>query len=171
MRELTPDNHLVEGSLWSDPERFEVSLERDYASELRVGLGSVLSFDVQGVPIELVVTSLRTVEWESFGINFFLVAEPGALDEAPHFLLAAARLEPAQETRLQDALAAQYSNVTPIRVHAILEKVQHVLERLAVGVHALGLFTVLTGLAILAGVAARPLPTAAARLRSGGLWV
>jgi putative ABC transport system permease protein len=167
MTELTPDNHLVEGTLWSDPGRLEVSLERDYARELDVGLGSLLSFDVQGVPVELVVTSLRTVDWESFGINFFLVAEPGALDEAPHFLLAAARLAPAQETRLQDELAVQFSNVTPIRVRAILEKVQRVLERLAVGVHVLGLFTALTGLAILAGVASS---TSAHRGREVALW-
>jgi len=153
MRELPRDNEIVEGALWSEPEQLEVSLERDFARDLGAKLGSKLGFDVQGVPVELVVTSIRTVEWESFGINFFLVAEPGALDGVPHFRLAAARLDVDGETRLQAALAEDFPNVTPIRVRAILEKVLAVLARLALGVRALGSFTILTGLAILAGVA------------------
>ncbi|MBM3988758.1 MAG: FtsX-like permease family protein [Planctomycetes bacterium] len=99
------------------------------------------------------MTSLRKVEWESFGINFFLVAEPGALDAAPHFRLAAARLEPQAELRLQGALAADFPNVTPIRVRPILDKVLNVVSKLALGVRVLGLFTIVSGLVILGGVA------------------
>jgi putative ABC transport system permease protein len=153
MRELPADNKIVEGQLWSDPERLEVSLEQDFANDLGAGIGSVLLFDVQGSPIELLVTSIRTVEWESFGINFFLVAEPEALEDAPHSVLIAARLEVDKEDGLQSALAARAPNVTPIAVRAILEKVLTVLEKLALAVRVLGMFTVVTGLTILAGVA------------------
>lgn len=153
MRELPKDNRVVEGALWSDPRCFELSLEQKFAEDLGVGLGDLLTFDVQGVPIELTVTSLRSVEWESFGINFFLVAEPGALDAAPHFLIAASRLEPEGELALQRALAADFPNVSPVRIRPILEKLLAIFSRLALGVRVLGLFTVVTGLTILAGVA------------------
>ena len=153
MRELTPDNKLIDGALWSDPEHLEVSLEEKFAEDLGVGLGSRIEFDVQGRRVELTVTSLRKVEWESFGINFFLVAEPGALDDAPHFRLAAARLEPEAELQLQSALADEFPNVTPIRVRPILDKILNVVSKLALGVRVLGLFTILTGLVILGGVA------------------
>lgn len=152
--ELSPDNRIVEGALWSDPERAEVSLEQEFARDLRAHVGSVLRFDVQGVPVELVVSSIRTVQWESFSINFFLVAEPGALDDAPHALLGAARVDAGEEQAFQDELARDYGNVTPIRVRSILEKVLDVLQKLSLGVRLLGGFTVAVGLAILAGVAA-----------------
>jgi putative ABC transport system permease protein len=152
--ELSPDNRIVEGALWSDPERAEVSLEQEFARDLRAHVGSVLRFDVQGVPVELVVSSIRTVQWESFSINFFLVAEPGALDDAPHALLGAARVDAGSEQAFQDQLARDYGNVTPIRVRSILEKVLDVLQKLSLGVRLLGGFTVAVGLAILAGVAA-----------------
>ena len=57
--------------------RAEVSVEEEFARDLGLGVGSKIVFDVQGVPVELAVTSLRRVRWESFGINFFLVVEPG----------------------------------------------------------------------------------------------
>ena len=154
MPALPADNVLIEGSLWSDPAAFEVSLEQDYAENLAVGLGSRLTFDVQGVPVELLVTSLRTVEWRSMGINFFLVAEPGALDEAPHMRLMAARLAPEVEDRFQSRSLARFPNVTVLRVRSLIERVTDVFERLALAVRALGLLTVVAGLAILAGVAA-----------------
>jgi putative ABC transport system permease protein len=151
--ELPADNRVVAGALWSDPERQELSIEQDFAADLGVGLRDRLAFDVQGVPMDFTVTSVRTVEWESFGINFFLMAEPGALDHAPHNVLAAARLTQPQEAELQRELARVAPNVTPIGVRAILEKVLGVLEKLALAVRVLGLFTILTGLVILAGVA------------------
>jgi putative ABC transport system permease protein len=119
------------------------------------------------VPIELVVTSLRAVEWESFGINFFLVAEPGALDRAPHSLLAAADVPREHEQRLQDRVSAALSNVTVIRVRAILEKVRRVLARAGLAVQVLGAFTALVGLVLLAGVAGLG---AARRTREAALW-
>lgn len=155
MEELPDDNEVVAGALWSDPARDEVSLEVDYAEEIGAQLGTVLTLDVAGIPIELLVTSLRTVEWRSFGINFFMVVEPGVLDRAPHARLATARLDEGDEDTLsapiQDHLAVSHPNVTLIDVRRILEKLATMLDRLATGVRALGLFTVFTGLAVLAG--------------------
>jgi len=149
--ELSEHSTLVEGELWQDPEHPEISLEEGFAEDLRVGLGSKLTFDVQGVPIDMWVTSIRTVEWESFAINFFLVAEPGVLDDAPQFRLATARLGDAGEQAVQDRLTVDYPNVTLLRIRAILEKVAGLLGRLALGIRMLGGFTILVGLVILAG--------------------
>ena len=148
---LPPDNTIVEGALWSDPQRAEVSLEADFARDIGARLGSLLRFDVQGVPIEVAVTSLRTVKWETFGINFFLVVEPGVLDEAPQFRLAVARLPKGGEQMAQDRLADSYPNVTMLQTRNILERVASVLRRIGSGVRFLGGFTVLAGIAILAG--------------------
>jgi putative ABC transport system permease protein len=97
------------------------------------------------------VTSLRTVEWERFSINFFIVVEPGALEGAPSHRIAAARLPPADELPVQERLAAAYPNVTMLRLREVLEKIVAVLERVGFAVRLLGAFTVLAGIAILAG--------------------
>ena len=150
MERLPADNQIVAGALWRDP-RPEVSLEEEFASELRVGLGSVLRFDVQGVPIELVVTSLRTVDWQTFGINFFIVVEPGVLEDAPQFRFAVAQLPKDREQLVQDLVAAGYPNVTMVKIREILEKLVAVMRRIGLGIRFLGGFTVLAGIAILAG--------------------
>ncbi len=152
LEELAPDNEVVDGSLWSDPDEFELSVELDFARQMGVQVGSRVRLDVQGVALDLVVTSLRTVEWESFGINFFLVVEPGALEGAPHFELAVARIEPPErELELQGQLARSVPNVTMLRVRPLLETLGVLVARISAGVRGLGAFTILTGLVILAG--------------------
>jgi putative ABC transport system permease protein len=151
MEVLPEDNVIVEGALWSDPDRAEVSIERDFAADLGVTVGDTVVFNVQGVPLELLVSSIRTVEWERFTINFFLVVEPGVLDEAPRFRIAAARLPGEAEIGVQDRLAEAYPNVTMLRVREVLEKIVGVLRQVGLGVRLLGAFTVVAGIAILAG--------------------
>jgi putative ABC transport system permease protein len=167
MTTLPDDNEVVAGALWSHPGRAEVSIERDFADDLGVGIGDTLTFDVQGVPIELLVSSLRTVDWERFSINFFLVVEPGVLDRAPRFRIAAARLEAAAEPPVQNRLAASYPNVTMLRLRDVLDRVVGVLEQLGNGVRMLGGFTVLAGIAILAGAVSA---SAARRSRQAALF-
>jgi len=154
MRALPPDNRIVEGALWSDPGVAEMSVEQGFARDLGARLGSVLRFDVQGVPLDFTVTSLRTLRWRSFSTNFFMVAEPGVLDDAPHFVLGALRLPTEREQALQDALAARHPNVTTLRVEGLLARLDEVLAQAALAVRVLGSFTALAGLIILAGAIA-----------------
>lgn len=151
MKDLPTDNRIIEGALWSDPDRAEVSIEQEFAGDIGVRVGSTLRFDVQGIPIDVVVTSLRTVDWQTFGINFFLVVEPGVLEQAPQQRLAVARIPRGSEQRVQDRVAAEYPNITLLRIREILEKVLKVLGRISLGIRFLGGFTVVAGVAILAG--------------------
>jgi putative ABC transport system permease protein len=167
LEKLPEDNRVTAGALWNAPGISEVSLEEEFARErLGVGLGALLTFDVQGVPIDLKVTSLRKVDWRTFGINFFFVVKPGVLEGAPQFRLMAARLPKEKEGHVQDLLARGYPNVTVIRTREILEKVADVIGRAATAVRALGLFTVAAGILLLAGAVGA---TAASRGREAAL--
>lgn len=151
MAALPEDNVIVAGELWSVPGRPEVSIEQDYAADLGVRVGDTLVLDIQGVGLELLVSSIRTVDWGRFTINFFLVVEPGVLEGAPGFRIAAARIPATAELPLQDRLAAEFPNVTMLRLREVLEKVVAILEQVGAGVRLLGGFSVLAGIAILGG--------------------
>ena len=126
-------------------------MEEEFAGDLGVSLGSVITFDIQGVEVDVRVTSIRTVDWSTFGINFFLVVEPGVLDEAPQFRIAAATLSQPRVQEVQNELSRDFPNVTVIQIREVLERVSDILGKLGLGVRTLGLLTVLAGLAILAG--------------------
>ncbi len=152
MEVLPSDNKIVSGKLWSLKGIPELSVEERFAREtLGIDVGAKLEFDIQGVPLELTVTSLRKVDWRTFGINFFWVAEPGILENAPQTRLAAARLAEGKEDRVQDLLAREYPNVTMIRTREVLVRIAGIFDKLGVAVQFLGVFSVVAGLVLLAG--------------------
>ena len=154
LEKLPAGNIIREGTLWKSVNPLEISVEAGFAKTLGAHPGSRLGFDIQGVPIEFTVTSTRSVDWKTFGINFFFVARPGSLDEAPQSRLAAARIPPDAEDRVQNRLAREFPNVTMIRVRDILEKIAAIFERLGLAVRMLGAVVMFSGLVILAGAVA-----------------
>ncbi len=61
----------------------ELSVERGLAESLGLRLGDRLTFDIGGTPVEGTITSLRSVDWDSFNVNFFVLAPPGLFDGYP----------------------------------------------------------------------------------------
>ncbi|MFT6111036.1 MAG: putative ABC transport system permease protein, partial [Planctomycetota bacterium] len=106
--------------------------------------------------------SLREVDWASFRINFFLLVEPGVMEGAPGWRLAAGRIAPEREGALQASVVERYPNISVLRIRPLLEKIAGTLGRIALAVRLLGGFTVLVGIAILAGA------VAATSLKRGG---
>jgi putative ABC transport system permease protein len=131
-----------------------VSIEEGFARDLGVDVGSTLTLDVQGVPVELTVTSLRTVDWRTLGINFFLFAEPGPLDDAPQLRVAVARVPRESLSRVQAEVVRAFPNVTVVHIRDVMDKVMVVIGNLALAVRALGAFTVVAGVIVLGGTVA-----------------
>ncbi|MYB19283.1 MAG: FtsX-like permease family protein [Holophagales bacterium] len=159
--ELPADNVILEAAgpaapprPWVDPALAEVSVEQDFAETIGVSVGSTIDLEVGGRETRITVTSLRRVDWEGFGINFFLVVEPAVLDWAPHTRLAAAWLPPEREQRIQDEIYMTYPGIAVVRIREVLEKVVDLVGDLQVGVRVLGSFTVAAALLTLAGAVA-----------------
>lgn len=131
-----------------------VSVEESFAKDINVKLGSLIELDVQGVPVELKVTSLRSVDWRTFGINFFLFAEPGPLDQAPQSRVAVAKLPNDKVSEIQLAVVKAYPNVTLIHIRDVMDKVLNILTSLSLAVRGLGLFTLAAGMIVLGGTIA-----------------
>ena len=149
-------NVLLRGRWWTagPASEAQASVEEAAARHLGVDVGSRLTFDVQGVSIEAAVTSIRRVDWQSLQTNFFVVLTPGALEGAPATWVATARVPAAAEPALQNAVVAAFPNVTAIPVRDVMERVAVVLDEIAVAVRLVALFTLGTGLVVMAGALA-----------------
>jgi putative ABC transport system permease protein len=148
---------LTRGRWWTAAEaaaRPRASVEETAARHLGVHIGSRLVFDVQGVPIEAEVTSIRRVDWQSLTTNFFVILSPGPLDGAPLTWVATARVPAGAEAALQNAVVGAFPNVTAVAVRDVLERVGAVLADIAVAVRVVALFTLGTGVMVMVGALA-----------------
>lgn len=146
---MQADNQLTGGEWWPpDTQRFEVSVEQDFGRELGVKLGDEISFDIAGEAASATVTSFRTVEWDSFRPNFFMVFSPATLKGYPASYISALYAR-AEDDRKLIEMMREFPSVTVIDLEASLQQVRDVMDKASMAVQAVFLFTLFAGLAVL----------------------
>jgi putative ABC transport system permease protein len=152
---LTDSETLVAGTftpVWTGEGPIPVSVEQDVADELEVDLGDPIVFDIQGIQVPAVVGSIRTVDWRRMQTNFFIVFPDGSLDAAPAMHVIMTRTETEEASgNVQSAVVRALPNVSAIDLSLILSTFDAIFSRIAFVARFMALFSVLTGLIVLAG--------------------
>jgi putative ABC transport system permease protein len=129
-----------------------ISVEEGLARDMHLRLGDEVDWDVQGLPVRSVVGSIRSVEWRRLEPNFFVVFPEGVLEAAPKTYLAAAHAaSPAESAKVQRAVVDAFPNVTAIDLALVVETLDGIFSKVAFAIQFMALFTVATGLIVLAG--------------------
>jgi putative ABC transport system permease protein len=128
-----------------------ISVEKDIAKDLHVGIGDEIMFDVQGVPVAGRVASLREVNWRRMQPNFFVLFPLGVLEGAPSMGVLVTRVDSsAQSGLLQRNVVRAFPNISVIDLTLILQTLDSILNKLSLVIQFMALFTVLTGILVLA---------------------
>ena len=154
--ELPSGNQITAGSWWdeADTQGLGVSLEAELASSLGIALGDQLTFNLAGREITRQVSSLRTVDWDSFQPNFFVIFDPRGMQQHSASYITSFYLPSAQADQLLP-LARQFPGVTLLPIEAILDQLRSILAQVSLAVEFVLLFVLAAGLAVvLAGLQA-----------------
>ena len=146
---------------------FEVSFERDLATDLGIALGDTVTWNVQGVPVTTVVTSLRTVNWARFEANFFVVFAPEALRRAPQQYVVVANVAAGPAiAAVQRDIVRRFPNISSLDLTLVRQTIGAIVDRVTLAIRFLGLFSLAMGVPVLFSAVAA---TRRARLREGVL--
>lgn len=126
-----------------------ISLEKRYAKRIGAKLNDILTFDVQGVEIQGIVTSIRQVKWTSFQPNFFIVFQSGVLEESPQmFLSSISGIQPDMINDLQLKIVELAPNVSMINVKQTAESALVFIDQMALALQAMAYLSIFVGLFI-----------------------
>ena len=146
---------------------FEVSFERDLASDLGVVLGDTVTWNVQGVPVTTIVTSFRTVNWARFEANFFVVFAPEALRRAPQQYVVVANVPAGPAiAAVQRDIVRRFPNISSLDLTLVRQTIGAIVDRVTLAIRFLGVFSLAMGVPVLFSAVAA---TRRARLREGVL--
>ncbi|WP_287881443.1 FtsX-like permease family protein [Aquitalea sp.] len=145
---LPEGNRLVAGQWWQDKARPQFSVEQGLARTLGIRMGDTLAFDIGGTTYRARVSSLRAVAWDSFRVNFFVLAPPSLLQQQPASWISSFRLDAAQED-FANRLVAAFPNITIIDVSAILNEVRTMVDKLTRGIEAMFVLALAAGVLVL----------------------
>jgi putative ABC transport system permease protein len=153
---LHASEELIKGEIQSlkkgSTDSVWVSISDGMQETLKVGVGDSLVFDVQGVPIKTFISGIRKVDWPQDPPNFIFVFPAGVLENAPQIWVAATRVnKPEEAVQFQQELIFGFPNVSLIDLRLILSTVDELFGKVGLVVRFLALFSIVTGLVVLAG--------------------
>jgi putative ABC transport system permease protein len=148
---LNEDNEVTAGEWWGDGGAGKPWLSADEYAVERLGLklGDRLTLDFAGQSIEFTVHNLRTVKWDTFRPNFFLLAPPGVLEDKAAAQWLTSFYLPADRRGLLRELIGAFPNVTVLDVEALMNQVRGIMDRIVRAVEFIFLFTLAAGLTVL----------------------
>ncbi|MFA6238624.1 MAG: FtsX-like permease family protein [Bacteriovorax sp.] len=131
----------------------EISLDKGYAKRLGVELDDKLVFDISGIEITGIVRSFRSVKWTSFEPNFFILFQPGILEDAPKTYLASFKVRSLEEKRaIFSKIAQKFPNVSVLEVSEILKKVTAIFDLMALAIKFIANLSLFVALVVLIAV-------------------
>jgi putative ABC transport system permease protein len=112
-----------------------------------VKLRDTITWNVQGVLIPTIVTSMRSIQWQTFAPNFFAVFDPKSLAAAPkQFAILVHASTPTAIAHLQRDVVARYPSISSLDLTLVQRTVQSVLGKVTMAVRFLALISL--GLAV-----------------------
>lgn len=157
--EIPRGSKVVEGDWWgpdySGPPL--VSFEKKLAEGLGLKIGDEVTVNVLGRDISARISNMRSVDWQSLGVNFVLVFSPNAFKGAPHTHIATlteAHDQPADDAALVKAVADAFPMITSVRVREALQTVGEVVTNLVLAIRGASAVTLVSALLVLGGALA-----------------
>ena len=132
----------------------EISVEVRFAERNGFKLGDLVEFDVQGLPISARITSLRNIRWTSFNPNFFIMFQPGVLDEAPKTWISNVNFDGGDEkkVRLQYDLTREFPDLSVIDIGRTITRVLEIARSVIGPVRTVAAIAVVMSFLILIGI-------------------
>ena len=153
-------SRLIAGQWWAPDYQGPplVSLEKRIADGVGLALGDQVTVNVLGRNLTATVANLRTVDWQSLGINFVMVFSPATFRAAPHTHIATLTYPGGgtseEEAGLLKAMADAFPAVTTVRVREALDSIGHIVTNLALAIRGASVLTLLVAVLVLGGALA-----------------
>ena len=148
--QLPKDNKIIQGE-WHKSQASDqgnaVSIEQGIAENLAVELGDTLTFTIETATVSTIVTSVRSVEWESFSPNFYMIFSPGTLDGLPTSYMTSLRLNNQQRTILP-TLVELFPSATFFDVDFLLSRIRGITQKISYAVETVLYFALLSSILV-----------------------
>ncbi|WP_162917203.1 ABC transporter permease [Dongia deserti] len=151
-----PDANIVAGDWWPSDYKGDplISLDQGTAEAFGLKIGDSITVNLLGREVTGKIANLRAVDWSTFSINFVMVFSPGLMESAPQTSIATVRVPEDEEGALMNRVAAQYPNISAIRVKDALATALDLLTQVGGAIRGTALATLGAGILVLAGAVA-----------------
>ncbi len=148
---LQSGNRVTQGQWldqWQEGEPFGVSVEERIAERLDIKLGDVLTFNIGSEVVDVTVTSLREVNWQTMQPNFFFVLQPQAMASYSPTYITSFHLPTERKSEIT-GLLKPFASVTLFDVDARINQLREIVDQVSLAVEFILILVLAAGSLVL----------------------
>ena len=152
MLNLPEDNAVIAGEWWKHGSGSEISVEKSMAEALDLVLGDTIDFRLGSSLFSGTVTSIRELDWEAMRPKFYVIIQPGLLQDYAATYITSFHLS-ADEKLVLNQLAQRFPTVSIIEMDVIISRLRNILEQAGLAVQlVMTLVLIAAALVVTAGI-------------------
>lgn len=154
-RDIPAGNDLVAGSWWpGDTDAALVSLEAGFAERLQLSVGDQIGLLVGSRPLDVTVSSIRALDWQSMQPNFFMVFPPALLQDFSSTFMTSFYLGERKKAFLNPFIR-EFPTVSVFEMDVVIAQLRGIVNQVSAAVELVLAIILLAGaLVLVAGVQA-----------------
>ena len=147
---IPPNTEILRGAWWTtyQPDAPQVSVIEEAYKLLNLHIGSRLEWQISGKTVTATVAAVHKTENIRPGSNIEFILTPGPLDNLPALYFGGIKVKPTDIPTLQREAFKQFPAITVINIADVLDRVQEVVDQIAVVVRFISGFSILAGITI-----------------------
>ena len=145
VQDLPEQNEVIKGRWFSEEQTNGISLSDDIAERYRLNVGDTVFLKVEDRIIETYVQSLRTVNWDNFSPNFFVIASPSLLKEVSSTFITSFYI-PRDKQDIAASLMREFRTVSIFSIEELIKQVKEIIDQVTKALNSILLLTCLSAI-------------------------
>lgn len=147
------NNQVIAGTWWDKKslDKPYISIEKGLASRLKIDIGDSLTFKIAEQEISASILNIRSVQWDSFQPNFYVIFPDGIINQFPATYISSFYLS-RENKQLLNTLIKNFPSITVLEIDDIMNQVKAIMQQVSSTIGYVMLFVLLAGIIVLAAV-------------------
>ena len=145
IKDLPEQNKIVDGEWFQEDEENGISISDDISKRYNLKMNDEVIIQMEDGSIETYIQSIRTVDWESFSPNFFVIGHPSLFEEKSSTHITSFFI-PKSKQKVAAELMREFRTVSVFSIEELIQQIRDIVDQVTKALNSILLLTCLSAL-------------------------
>ena len=144
---LPEQNQVLEGEWFSNENESinGISISDEISERYKLSIGDLVLLKVEDRDIETFVQSIRTINWDNFSPNFFVIGHPSLFEDIPSTFITSFYV-PKEKQESAAELMREFRTISVFSIEELIKQVKEIIDQVTKALNSILLLTCLSAI-------------------------
>jgi len=142
---LPEQNQVLEGEWFSDENENGISVSDEISERYNLSVGDLVYLKVEDRDIKTFVQSIRTINWDNFSPNFFVIGHPSLFKDIPSTFITSFYI-PEEKQENAAELMREFRTISVFSIEELIKQVKEIIDQVTKALNSILLLTCLSAI-------------------------